>query len=268
MGFFLHSTILSGIIAIGQVFQGSNLSQQMSPELIKQIEKTYKSESKKSSSEFNKYLADTSSKNKQDLFDTTENSIIKKDTLTKVDEVKKQKLSVYEKMILGENIHPDSLLSSLSVYGYDVFKNSRPSTFAPNDNAAVPADYPINTDDELNVMLWGRINEEYHLKVGRDGTINIPRIGPISVAGLTFESTKRNIMDRVGKIEGVNVTISMGALRSIGVYIVGEVVSPGYYTVSALSNVTNALFSAGGPTEEWLITKCSIKKKWTKSSKF
>lgn len=268
MGFLFQSTVLSGIIAIGQVFHGSNFPQQVSPELFKQLEKSYKSESRKSSSEFNRYLADSSIASKQEILDTTDSTDTIKDSLTKTDLSKKQKLSVYEKMILGEKVNPDSLLSTLSVYGYDVFKNSRPSTFAPNDNSAVPSDYPINTDDEINVMLWGRINEEYHLKVGRDGTINIPRIGPISVAGLTFESTKRNILDRVNKIEGVKATISMGALRSIGVYIVGEVSSPGYYTVSALSNVTNALFAAGGPTKNGSLRNVQLKRNGQRIANF
>ena len=104
-------------------------------------------------------------------------------------------------------------------------------------------------------MLWGRINEENRLKVSRDGTINIPRIGPVSVAGLPFEIVQKNILDRVNKIEGVHGTVSMGELRSIGIYIVGEVTSPGFYTVSSLTNVTNALFSAGGSHQTRLTQK-------------
>jgi protein involved in polysaccharide export with SLBB domain len=85
---------------------------------------------------------------------------------------------------------------------------------------------------------------------------------------LTFESTKRNILDRVGKIEGVNVTVSMGSLRSIGVYIVGEVVSPGYYTISALSNVTNALFAAGGPSKSGSLRNVQLKRNGKKIASF
>jgi polysaccharide export outer membrane protein len=169
-------------------------------------------------------------------------------------------LSMYESLLRGINVHPDSLLPRLSVYGYDVFSKAKPSTFAPVDFSSVPGDYPINASDEIVVLLWGRINEEYRLRVSRDGTINIPRIGPVSVAGLPFEAMQKNVLDRVGTMEGVQASVSMGELRSIGVYIVGEVASPGFYTVSSLSNVTNALFAAGGPTKRGSLRTIQLKR--------
>lgn len=176
------------------------------------------------------------------------------------DSIHPKKLSVYEKLVQGIDINPDSLLPTLKNFGYDIFNNSKPSTFAPSDFVTVPSNYPIGSDDEIIVMLWGRINEEYRLKVGRNGKINIPRIGPVSVAGSSFNTMRENILNRVGKIEGVNASVSMGELRTIGIYIVGEVVSPGYYTLSALSNVTNALFAAGGPTKNGSLRKIQLKR--------
>ncbi|HON09253.1 MAG TPA: SLBB domain-containing protein [Chitinispirillaceae bacterium] len=168
--------------------------------------------------------------------------------------------SVYEKLLRAEDINPDSIIFSLKMFGYDIFEKSKPSTFAPTDFASVPADYPINVSDEIIVNLWGRINEEYRLKVERDGKIVIPRIGPVPVVGLSFGAMKKNIQDKVGKIEGVSVSVSMGELRTIGVYIVGEVMSPGFYTISALSNVTNALFAAGGPTKNGSLRNIQLKR--------
>ena len=168
--------------------------------------------------------------------------------------------SMYEMLLRGISVHPDSQLAHLEVFGYDAFSQSKPSTFAPSDFASVPADYPVNSGDEIIVMLWGRINEEYRLRVSRDGTINVPRIGPLSVAGLPFEVMQQNILDRVGTIEGVHASISMGELRSIGVYIVGEVAQPGFYTISSLSNVTNALFAAGGPTKRGSLRNIQLKR--------
>ncbi|HLV33323.1 MAG TPA: SLBB domain-containing protein [Chitinispirillaceae bacterium] len=176
------------------------------------------------------------------------------------DSIHPKKLSVYEKLVQGIDINPDSLLPTLKNFGYDIFNNSKPSTFAPSDFVTVPSNYPIGSDDEIIVMLWGRINEEYRLKVDRNGKINIPRIGPVSVAGSSFNTMRENILNRVGKIEGVNASVSMGELRTIGIYIVGEVVSPGYYTLSALSNVTNALFAAGGPTKNGSLRKIQLKR--------
>jgi polysaccharide biosynthesis/export protein len=170
-------------------------------------------------------------------------------------------MSMYEMLLRGNNLYPDSLLTSLQVFGYDVFSKTTPSTFAPSTVGSVPSDYPINSDDELIIMLWGRINEELRLRVTRDGTVNLPHnIGPVSVAGLPFEMVQKNILDRINKIEGVQGTVSMGELRSVGIYVVGEVASPGFYTVSALTNVTNALFSAGGPTKRGSLRNIQLKR--------
>jgi polysaccharide export outer membrane protein len=169
-------------------------------------------------------------------------------------------VSLYENILRGITTHPDLLLAHLSVFGYDVFSQAKPSTFAPSDFVSVPADYPINSGDEIVLMVWGRINEESRLRVSRNGTINLPRIGPVSVAGLPFELVQKNILDRVCAIEGVHASVSMGQLRSIGIYIVGEVSVPGFYTISSLSNVTNALFAAGGPTKRGSLRNIQLKR--------
>lgn len=181
-------------------------------------------------------------------------------TTDSTDSIKTNDLSVYQKLITGENINPDSMLKNINIFGYDLFSKLQPFTFAPTNEASVPADYPISAGDEINLLLWGRINEEYNLTVSRDGTINIPRIGPVSVANQTFNNMKKNITDRIEKIGGVNSSISMGKLRTIGVYIVGEVKTPGFYTISALSNVTNALFYAGGPTHNGSLRNVQLKR--------
>jgi polysaccharide export outer membrane protein len=169
-------------------------------------------------------------------------------------------LSMYENIVKNRLVDPDSLLRTLTIFGLDAFTGARVSTFAPADYAATPADYVVGSGDEIVVLLWGRINEEYRLMVDRDGSVNIPHIGPVAVAGLPFNALQKNILDRVQSIEGVQATVSMGELRSIGVFIVGEVKSPGYYTVSGLSNVTNALFAAGGPTRRGSLRHIQLKR--------
>lgn len=176
----------------------------------------------------------------------------KKDTSTE--------LSIYENLIKNNIVDPDSILKTLGIFGQDIFKNAKPTTFAPEDYLATPADYTVGSGDEINILLWGRINEEYRLKVDRDGRINIPHLGPIPVAGLPFSAMQKNILDRMQSIEGVQASITMGELRTIGVFIVGEVRSPGMYTVSALSNVTNALFAAGGPSKRGSLRAIQLKR--------
>jgi thiol-disulfide isomerase/thioredoxin len=100
-------------------------------------------------------------------------------------------LSTYENLIRNKIVDPDSILKTLGIFGQDVFKNSKPTTFAPEDYLATPADYSVGSGDEINILLWGRINEEYRLKVDRDGRINIPHLGPIPVAGLPFSAMQK-----------------------------------------------------------------------------
>lgn len=249
MSFSVKTGFFFSLFVFVQIYNNAN-SQQIDASTINQLKKQYSTDliSSSQASKVLKKLKPDSSSYLDSLSKDTTDSLLK-DSLNqkKIDSI--ANLSIYEKLLRGININPDSLLSNLTIYGYDVFRKNKPSTFVQNDNVSVPSNYPINAGDEIVVMLWGRMNEEYKLKVNRDGTINIPHFGPVSVAGLSFNEMEQNILDRIGKIEGVNATVSMGELRSIGVYIVGEVVSPGFYTISALSNVTNALFAAGGPTK-------------------
>jgi protein involved in polysaccharide export with SLBB domain len=130
-------------------------------------------------------------------------------------------------------------------FGYSIF--SEPvSTFAPTGNTPVSNDYLLGPGDTLTMLLWGRINQTLNLPVQRDGTVLMPRIGPLPVAGLTFEQAKKLIESRTSKIEGVQANVTMGLLRTIQVFVMGKVEQPGLYTVSALSHVSNALVAAGG----------------------
>ncbi|MDR0330577.1 MAG: SLBB domain-containing protein, partial [Chitinispirillales bacterium] len=173
-----------------------------------------------------------------------------------------QGFSVYEEMFLGRDIFPDSLIPFLRPYGYDVFlRGARRLDFGPGEMGGAPADYPIRAGDEVKVQLWGRINEEYTLTVSREGAVAIPHnVGPVAVAGLTYGGMQRAVADKLKNIEGVNVSISMGELRPIGVYIVGEVNSPGFHTVSPLTSVTNALFAAGGVAKRGSLRNVRLKR--------
>lgn len=133
----------------------------------------------------------------------------------------------------------------LEQFGYSVF--SEPvSTFVPATNVPVSDDYLLGPGDALTVLLWGRINQTVNLPVQRDGTVLMPRIGPIPVAGLTFGQAKKLVESRTGQIEGVQVNVTMGAIRTIQVFVMGKVLQPGLYTISALSHVSNALVASGG----------------------
>ncbi len=148
---------------------------------------------------------------------------------------------------------------NLQQFGYSLFA-SRVSTFAPPANAQVSDDYVIGPGDQLKMLMWGRINNTLNLTVGRDGAVSIPEIGPLQVAGLTFAQTKQLIEGHAGQITGVKVDVTMGKLKTIQVFVVGEVEQPGAYTVSALSHVSNALGAAGGITKIGSLRKVELRR--------
>jgi protein involved in polysaccharide export with SLBB domain len=148
---------------------------------------------------------------------------------------------------------------NLQQFGYSLF-SSRVSTFAPVANVPVSDDYVVGPGDQLKMLMWGRINNTLSLTVGRDGSVSIPEIGPMQVAGLTFAQTKQLIEDHAGQITGVKVDVTMGKLKTIQVFVVGEVEQPGAYTVSALSHVSNALSAAGGITKIGSLRKVELRR--------
>ncbi len=148
---------------------------------------------------------------------------------------------------------------NLQQFGYSLFA-SRVSTFAPVANVQVSDDYVIGPGDQLKMLMWGRINNTLNLTVGRDGSVSIPEIGPLQVAGLTFAQTKQLIEGHAGQITGVKVDVTMGKLKTIQVFVVGEVEQPGAYTVSALSHVSNALSAAGGITKIGSLRKVELRR--------
>jgi polysaccharide biosynthesis/export protein len=136
--------------------------------------------------------------------------------------------------------------AALKPYGYDLFEGV-PSTFAPVSDIQVPSDYIVGPGDKLEIQLYGNEPANYSLTVERDGRVNFPKLGPINLSGLTFESARAAIEQRVSKqLIGSRVSVTMGNLRSIRVFVLGEANKPGSYTVSGLSTMTNALFVSGG----------------------
>lgn len=135
---------------------------------------------------------------------------------------------------------------ALKPFGYDLFEGV-PSTFAPVSDIQVPHDYVVGPGDTFNLQLFGNESSKYELTVERDGRINFPKLGPINVSGMTFDEARETIEQRVSKqMIGTRVAVTMGDLRSIRVFVLGEAEKPGSYTVSGLSTMTNALFVSGG----------------------
>lgn len=135
---------------------------------------------------------------------------------------------------------------ALKPFGYDLFEGV-PSTFAPVSDIQVPSDYIVGPGDTLDIQLYGNEPASYKLTVERDGRVNFPRLGPIGVSGLNFLDARSAIEARVNQqLVGTRVSVTMGELRSIRVFVLGDAQKPGSYSVSGLSTMTNALFVSGG----------------------
>jgi protein involved in polysaccharide export with SLBB domain len=134
----------------------------------------------------------------------------------------------------------------LKPFGYELFANA-PSTFSPTYDTPVPADYYLGPGDSITLQMYGKENVSYELLVDREGKVVIPELGPITVNGLTFSEVKALVADRIKQqIIGAEVSISMGTLRSIRIFVLGEAFKPGAYTISSLSTITHAIIASGG----------------------
>lgn len=141
-----------------------------------------------------------------------------------------------------------SLGQTLPIYGQNLFLNV-PTTFAPVDRVPVTAEYVIGPGDELLIRAWGQIDLDVHSRVDRNGAVYIPKVGNLNVAGLRYDQLQSFLKSHIGRIyQNFDLNVSMGELRSIDVFVVGQARRPGRYTVSSLSTLANAVFASSGPS--------------------
>jgi protein involved in polysaccharide export with SLBB domain len=154
----------------------------------------------------------------------------------------------------------NSLGKALPIYGANLFR-SLPSTFAPLNLVPVTPDYVIGPGDELLVQVWGQLTLNGRFTVDRSGSIYIPQVGTLHVAGLPFSQIQENLKTQLGRVfRNFDLNVNMGQLRSIQVFVVGQARRPGSYTISSLSTLTNALFVTGGPTPQGSMRHIQLKR--------
>jgi polysaccharide export outer membrane protein len=135
----------------------------------------------------------------------------------------------------------------LSVYGTSLF-TAVPTTFAPIESGSAPQEMIVATDDELHIRIWGQVNFSDNLRVSREGDIYIPKVGEIHVAGLTFSQVPAHVRSAIERVyRNFDLSVDMGKIHSIQVYVTGFARRPGLYTVSGLSTLVDAVFQSGGP---------------------
>ncbi|UFN69803.1 SLBB domain-containing protein [Vibrio alginolyticus] len=148
----------------------------------------------------------------------------------------------------------------LKRFGLDLFAGS-PSTFAPISDVPVPANYTVGAGDEIIVQLFGKDNETHRLRVNRAGTINFPSLGPVNVAGMHFSDVRDSLTQRVKEqMIGVRSDISLGELRTMQVFVMGDAYKPGAYTVSALTTISQAIYYSGGFGESGALRDIQLKR--------
>ncbi|KAB0321850.1 OtnA protein [Vibrio diabolicus] len=145
-------------------------------------------------------------------------------------------------------------------FGLELFAGS-PSTFAPISDVPVPANYTVGAGDEIIVQLFGKENETHRLRVNRAGTINFPSLGPVNVAGMHFSDVRDSLTQRVKEqMIGVRSDISLGELRTMQVFVMGDAYKPGAYTVSALTTISQAIYYSGGFSESGALRDIQLKR--------
>ncbi|OZB49712.1 MAG: hypothetical protein B7X60_00335 [Polynucleobacter sp. 39-45-136] len=137
---------------------------------------------------------------------------------------------------------------SVGIYGLDLFNRTNP--FAALESVPVPSNYVLSPGDQITVKIYSpALDIDQGYTINKDGTITLPKIGPVALAGTKageLEATLKNYLGRI--LTNFNVYATVGQLKGIEIYVVGQTAKPGKYIVSSVSTLINALFATGGPT--------------------
>jgi polysaccharide biosynthesis/export protein len=175
-------------------------------------------------------------------------------------QVQPKPVAVVEPDLEFQEFVASSLGMKLPVFGQSLFENV-PSTFAPLDRVQVAPDYILGPGDELIIRAWGQINVDVRAPVDRSGAIYIPKVGVFNIAGVRYGDAHDYLSTEIGRVfKGFQLSVTMGNLRSIQVFVVGQVKRPGAYTISSLSSLVDALFASGGPSKRGSLRRIQVKR--------
>lgn len=165
-----------------------------------------------------------------------------------------------DNLSLNEDDAPEATQEKLKLFGYDIFQYGA-DAFTPAGNIPIPANYVVGPGDNIVIQLYGKDNSIHSLTLDREGRIQFPNIGPVSLAGLSYDGMQTKIAEIVSRqMIGVKSSVSMGALRTIRIFVLGEAQIPGSYVVGSLSTMTNAIFSSGGITKIGSLRNVQLKR--------
>lgn len=147
--------------------------------------------------------------------------------------------------------NPGSENKTEEVFGRNIFNNKQ-LTFEPDINVATPQDYRLGPGDEIIIDIWGASENTIRQEISPDGNISVNGLGVISLNGMNIADAKEYLKSELSRIyadEANQIQVTLGKSRSIKINVVGEVMVPGTYTLSAFASVFHALYSAGGITD-------------------
>lgn len=148
----------------------------------------------------------------------------------------------------------------LPVFGASFF-GAPADTFSPVDNVPISADYTVGPGDEIVVRAWGSIDIDFRTVVDRNGQINLPRIGTFTVAGVRAADLEKHLRAQIGRLyTGFNLSVSLGQMRGVKVFVVGPAQMPGVFTLSGQSTLLSAVVAAGGPAANGSMRRISLRR--------
>ncbi|MEW6719495.1 MAG: SLBB domain-containing protein [Thermodesulfobacteriota bacterium] len=144
---------------------------------------------------------------------------------------------------------PYSISMDLKHFGLELFQQGR-SGFLTVNRLPVGPDYVLGPGDEVRVRIWGKVEGAWNRRIERDGTIRLPKVGVVPLGGMTFAQAQESLQKEFSRVfTGFEMSVTLGVLRSMTVYVVGNARQPGAYTVSSMATLVNALIQAGGPSK-------------------
>jgi polysaccharide export outer membrane protein len=171
-----------------------------------------------------------------------------------------RELDVPSKLTEFQRLIEETTGQQISAYGASLFRGV-PSTFAPVENIPVTPDYVIGPGDQIRLQVYGQVDQQGLYLVDRNGEISIPQVGTIQVSGVRYSDLSEFLRSQLGRVyRNFNLNVTLGQLRSIQVFVVGQVRRPGSYTISSLSTLLNALFASGGPSAQGSLRDIQVKR--------
>lgn len=192
------------------------------------------------------------------LYEQQNNVNTSKSTGTDVNESRlREEMKENTSDMLEDNPTVQDLSREDRVFGRNIF-NTRNLTFEPSVNLATPANYHLGPGDEVIIDIWGASQNTIRQHISPEGTINIQKIGPVNLNGMTISAANEYLKETLNKIySGLNnaidptsdIRLTLGNIRTIQINVMGEVVQPGTYALSSFSTVFHALYRAGGVSD-------------------